>query len=68
MNFDIRLPVGLLFLAIGLLVAGTGLFGGQAAQNAAENGVNIDLIWGAVMTAFALFMLLLTRIHRAPPE
>jgi hypothetical protein len=65
MNFDIRLPVGLLFLAIGLLVAGVGLLGGPTVL---RTGVNIDLIWGGVMTAFGVVMLGLTRLHRMGPR
>ena len=61
MNFDIRLPVGLLFLAIGLLVAGAGLMDGPSVLRAE---VNIDLVWGGVMVGFGMAMLLLTRVHR----
>ena len=55
MSFDIRLPIGLLFLAIGGLVAGYG----WVAHPPAAAGVNVDLIWGAVMGAFGALMLLL---------
>ena len=68
MSFDIRLPIGLLFLAIGLLVAAWGLI----AAPPARLGVNIDLVWGAVMTAFGAAMLLLALLRKAgrlpPPE
>jgi hypothetical protein len=64
MSFDIRLPVGLLFLAIGLLVIVAGL----TTAHAGATGVDIDLVWGAVMTGFGLFMLALTRIHRSGPR
>jgi hypothetical protein len=55
MPFDVRLPIGLLFLAIGVLVGGYGL----AAAPPAASGVNIDLAWGAVMAAFGAVMLAL---------
>jgi hypothetical protein len=69
MSFDIRLPIGLLFLAIGLLVAAYGAI----AHPAAAAGVNIDLIWGAVMAAFGALMLGLAILRRKgelppPPE
>jgi hypothetical protein len=64
MRFDIRLPIGLLFLAIGLLLAGLGFFGAPARLKTEMLGVNIDLAWGAAMAAFGLAMLALTRFHR----
>ncbi|HEX4199390.1 MAG TPA: hypothetical protein VHZ26_18290 [Caulobacteraceae bacterium] len=59
MPFDVRLPIGLLFLAIGLLVAGYGLTGAEAAPQAHAAGLNIDLVWGSVMAAFGAVMLAL---------
>jgi hypothetical protein len=64
MNFDVRLPIGLLFLAIGLLVAATGLFGDQAMVEAHSPGVNIDLAWGSVMAVFGTVMLGLVALAR----
>jgi hypothetical protein len=61
MRFDIRLPIGLLFLIIGLLLAGLGLTGDPARLRTDAFGVNIDLIWGVVLTLFGLVMLALTR-------
>ena len=71
MLFDVRLPIGLLFLAIGLLVAGYGLMGNQALLESRSAGVNIDLVWGSVMAAFGALMLALAGLaHRkgGPPE
>ena len=69
MPFDVRLPIGLLFLAIGVLVAVYGLTGGPAAHSA---GLNIDLVWGSVMAAFGAVMLALTALARrgrgSPPD
>ena len=69
MSFDIRLPIGLLFLAIGLLLAGLGLTGDPAQLKTLAIGVNIDLVWGAVLSVFGLVMLALTRFgRRATPR
>jgi protein-S-isoprenylcysteine O-methyltransferase Ste14 len=58
--FDLRLPLGWLFGALGLLLVIAGLHASPAAD-ARALGVNINLIWGAVMVAFALFCLWLAR-------
>ena len=64
MSFDIRLPIGLLFLVIGLLLVGLGLVGDPVHLKTVALGVNVDLVWGAVMVLFALAMLALTRLGR----
>lgn len=64
MRFDIRLPIGLLFLVIGLLLAGLGLTGDPARLRTDALGVNIDLVWGGALTLFGLVMLALTRLGR----
>lgn len=64
MLFDVRLPIGLLFLAIGVLVGGYGLVGDQAALRAHSAGLNIDLVWGSVMAAFGAVMLAMVAVSR----
>jgi hypothetical protein len=59
MSFDVRTPIGLLFLAIGLLVAGYG-----AIARPAGGGLNIDLVWGLAMAAFGAVMLALAWLAR----
>jgi hypothetical protein len=68
MTFDVRLPIGLLFLVIGVLVAVCGLTGDQAAFAAHSAGLNIDLVWGAVMAGFGAMMLLLAVLARRRPS
>lgn len=58
MNFDLRIPVGLMFTTFGLILAGTGLFGGSGLVQKSL-GINMNLIWGVVMLAFGVLMLLL---------
>jgi len=57
MRFDIRVPIGLLFLLTGLLLAAWGLISGPAIYQAHSLGLNINLDWGAVMVVFGLVML-----------
>jgi hypothetical protein len=71
MIFDVRLPIGLLFLAIGILVAGVGLLGDPAVFRAHSAGLNIDLVWGGAMAGFGVGMLLLAAQARrkgGPPS
>lgn len=55
MGLDLRLPIGALFLVIGLLLAG---YGWMTA------GVDVDRWWGLVMAAFGLGMVVLARRNR----
>jgi len=48
MGLDIRKPLGLLLLLIGLQLAVYGLLGG-ASQSGKSMGININLIWGVIL-------------------
>jgi hypothetical protein len=52
---DIRLPLGIIFSLYGVILAGTGLL----AQQNGSLGININLLWGLVLLAFGVVMLLL---------
>jgi hypothetical protein len=55
-QLDVRWPIGLLFAAIGLVVAAYGLFvPPQAALPV--GGANLDRDWGLVMLLFGLLMI-----------
>ena len=64
MTFDVRLPIGLLFLLIGGIVAVCGLTGDPAVFEAHSPGVNIDVVWGGFMAAFGAVMLGLALLAR----
>lgn len=64
MGLDIRLPLGMIFVAVGLILLGYGAATNHNAMYAASMGLNINLIWGAVMLAFGGLMLLLARRSR----
>jgi hypothetical protein len=64
MNLDVRIPIGLMFTLLGLLLTGYGVATlGEAA--ARPTGLPIDLIWGIVMLMFGVAMLLLFRRGRS---
>jgi hypothetical protein len=60
MGIDIRLPIGLMFTIIGLLLASYGLLG-DASIYQRSLGINVNLIWGGVLTLFGVVMLLMGR-------
>jgi hypothetical protein len=66
MGLDIRLPIGLLFSVIGLLLVGFGAFGDKAIYERSL-GLNVNLAWGAVLLVFGAIMVLLARRPRAVP-
>ena len=53
---DIRVPVGVMFGAMGALLAAYGRFGDQSIY-ARSLGININLVWGGVLIAFAACLL-----------
>ncbi len=55
MNFDLRIPIGLMFSLYGVLLAVYGLIGNPDLKRSLE--INIDLIWGVVLLVFGAFML-----------
>jgi hypothetical protein len=60
-GLDIRTPIGLMFAIIGVILAGYGLVAHHDTL-----GLNMDLIWGAVLTVFGVVMLLLARSAASP--
>ena len=57
-GLDVRLPIGGLFTALGLVLGGYGLAtAGDATHYARSLSVNINLWWGLVMLLFGLALL-----------
>ena len=56
MNFDLRIPVGLMFTIFGLILVGVGLFGGPELTEKSL-GINMNLWWGLVQLIFGASML-----------
>ena len=64
-GLDIRLPIGGLFVVLGLILLGYGVVtSADAAQYERSMSVNINLWWGLVMLVFGGLMLLLARSSR----
>jgi intracellular septation protein A len=60
MNFDLRLPLGLIFSLYGIILIGTGLTS-TPEMIRQTLGQNINLGWGMVQLLFGLVMLFLSR-------
>ena len=56
MGLDIRLPIGLMFAILGVLLAGFGLVSDKAIYERSL-GININLIWGTILIAFSAILL-----------
>jgi hypothetical protein len=56
MKLDIRLPIGLMFSILGLMLVVYGLMSDPAIY-ARSLGINVNLWWGLVSLAFGLVML-----------
>ena len=63
MGIDIRLPIGLVFALVGILLTAFGAASNRAIYQRSL-GVNVNLYWGLVLLAFGLVMVLLGRRHK----
>ena len=59
MNFDLRLPIGIMFSTFGLILTIFGAISDKKIYEEHSLGININLIWGLVMLVFGVFMLFL---------
>jgi hypothetical protein len=66
MQFDLRLPIGILFTIYGILLAVYGLLGDKE-QYARSLGINVNLRWGLVMLVFGGIMLLFALRRKKNP-
>jgi hypothetical protein len=63
MNMDLRKPIGFLFLAYGLILIVYGL-----ASPHPVLGLNVNAVWGVVLTLFGAAMLTLAWRARGPRQ
>jgi hypothetical protein len=57
-GLDIRLPIGSMFLFVGVLLT---VYGAVRPQSSESVGININLTWGVVLLVFGIVMILLGR-------
>lgn len=63
-DLDVRVPIGALFTALGLLLTAYGLLVPAPLSSAFTKDGQINQWWGLVMLAFGVVMLLLARPRR----
>jgi hypothetical protein len=61
MQLDIRLPMGLLFLILGVILVAYGFISDPAIYNEHSLGQNVNLLWGSIFALFGGVMLWLAR-------
>jgi Na+-transporting NADH:ubiquinone oxidoreductase subunit NqrD len=73
MSLDLRIPMGLMFTLLGVILSAFGLATNGSPIYAASLGINANLWWGMVLLVFGLTMFLLgrssqKRLAKLPPE
>ena len=67
MNFDLRIPLGMMFTIFGLILTAVGFFG-SAELSKQSLGINMNLWWGLFQLGFGVLMLwLAARSRRTDP-
>ena len=67
---DIRIPIGLMFSILGVILVVFGLVSGQRIYVVHSFKINVNLAWGCVLLAFGIFMLMMAYVasQRAKKE
>ena len=73
MSLDLRIPMGLMFTLIGVILGAFGLKTNGSSIYQGIDGLNINLWWGLVLLAFGLTMFVLGQrgqklSAKLPPE
>ena len=65
MGLDLRLPIGLYFTILGVMLGGYGIITNATADFYKRSlDMNINLIWGVVLLVFGLAMLIPSLLDR----
>ncbi|MDX2444455.1 MAG: hypothetical protein QNK30_11715 [Bacteroidales bacterium] len=69
MGLDIKIPIGLMFAILGVLLTGFGIATGSDAELYQKSlGINVNLWTGLFMLAFGIMMLLLSKFSKPEKE
>jgi hypothetical protein len=61
MNLDLRIPMGLMFIFVGVILTAFGLATMGSPMYDRSLGINANLDWGVVLLAFGLIMFIFGR-------
>jgi len=64
MQLDVRIPMGWLFLSLGIILCIYGLVADHAIYAKHSLGQNVNLMWGAIFVVFGVVTLLIARKPR----
>lgn len=64
MGLDLRLPIGLYFTILGVMLGAYGIITNGAEVYKRSLGMNINISWGVVLLVFGLAMLIPSLIDR----
>ena len=65
MHLDVRIPLGLLFLILGLILVGYGFMSDASIYTQHSLGQNVNLFWGAIFSVFGAVVLVWSRRGKA---
>ncbi len=68
MQLDLRIPMGLMFTLVGLILLIYGSVTQGSAIYAKSLGMNINVIWGVILLCFGLLMFFLGRARQKKME
>jgi hypothetical protein len=61
---DIRIPIGLMFSILGVILAIFGALSNPEIYVVHSFGKNVNLAWGCVLLAFGIFMLMMSYVGK----
>ncbi len=64
MNLDVRIPMGWLFLSLGIILVVYGFIADPAIYAKHSLGQNVNLLWGCIFAAFGAITLFLARAKK----
>lgn len=69
MGLDLRKPIGIFFLALGIILASYGFITKEDVEMYRRSlDININLIWGGVLIVFGLLMLIPAMLCKKQPK
>ena len=65
MNLDVRIPMGWLFLSLGVILVAYGFIADPAIYVKHSLGQNVNLLWGGIFSVFGVITLFLARAKKS---